>query len=139
APLGLTSPAKWRGVLNGVGYLHQHEPPIVHGDLKPGNVLINDQGWPTICDFGLAQIFLEEGAIGMTTTSEHTGTARYLAPELVSSDHNVPPTKESDMYAVGCLGLEFIYLQKAYSNRINNLRGQIFRDIRAGVPPAIEP
>ncbi|KIM21076.1 hypothetical protein M408DRAFT_81026, partial [Serendipita vermifera MAFF 305830] len=93
-------------VLDGVGYLHEHDPPIVHGDLKPGNVLIDDRERPTICDFGLAQIFLEEGATGMTTTSEHTGTARYLAPELVSSDHTVPPTKESDMYAVGCLGLE---------------------------------
>ena len=42
----------------------------------------------------------------MTTTSEHTGTTRYLAPELVSSEENVPPTTESDVYALGCLGLE---------------------------------
>ncbi|KIM21077.1 hypothetical protein M408DRAFT_81003, partial [Serendipita vermifera MAFF 305830] len=129
----------WQGVLDGVGYLHGHDPRIVHGDLKPGNVLIDDRGRPTICDFGLAQIFLEAGTTGVTTTSEHTGTARYLAPELVLSDHTVPPTKESDMYAVGCLGLEFIYLQKPYYNRVNNLRGQIFQDIRAGVPPAFEP
>lgn len=125
--------------MDGVGYLHGHDPRIVHGDLKPGNVLIDDRGRPTICDFGLAQIFLEAGTTGVTTTSEHTGTARYLAPELVLSDHTVPPTKESDMYAVGCLGLEFIYLQKPYYNRVNNLRGQIFQDIRAGVPPAFEP
>jgi serine/threonine protein kinase len=42
----------------------------------------------------------------MTTTSEHTGTTRYLAPELVASEENVYPTTESDLYALGCLGLE---------------------------------
>lgn len=41
----------------------------------------------------------------MTTTTEHTGTERYLAPELVTS--NIPtPTSASDVYALGCLGLE---------------------------------
>jgi serine/threonine protein kinase len=42
----------------------------------------------------------------MTTTSEHTGTVRYLAPELVMSEVTVYPTTESDVYALGCLGLE---------------------------------
>lgn len=42
----------------------------------------------------------------MTTTSEHTGTARYLAPELASNDAAVYPTTSSDVYALGCLGLE---------------------------------
>jgi serine/threonine protein kinase len=42
----------------------------------------------------------------MTTTSEHTGTTRYLAPELVMSEESVPPTLASDVYALGCLGLE---------------------------------
>ena len=59
-----------------------------------------------ICDFGLARIFLEEGHTDMTTTSEHTGTARYLAPELVSSDETVYPTTASDVYGLACLGLE---------------------------------
>ncbi|KIM28120.1 hypothetical protein M408DRAFT_24133 [Serendipita vermifera MAFF 305830] len=42
----------------------------------------------------------------MTTTSEHTGTVRYLSPELVSSGTSVPPTLASDVYALGSLGLE---------------------------------
>ena len=42
----------------------------------------------------------------MTTTSEHAGTIRYLAPELVASDVSVPPTPASDVYALGCLGLQ---------------------------------
>ena len=57
-----------------------------------------------ICDFGLAQIYLEKGHTGMTTSSEHTGTPRYLAPELVG-DTPTYPTTTSDVYALGCLGL----------------------------------
>lgn len=74
----------------------------------------------------------------MTTTSEHTGTPRYLAPELVASDTTVYPTLSSDVYALGCLGLEFIYLQKPHTKHANNLRGQIFQELRKGVPPAHE-
>ena len=42
----------------------------------------------------------------MTTTTEHTGTERYLAPELVTDDADVHPTMASDVYALGCLGLD---------------------------------
>lgn len=69
-----------------------------------GNVLIWDDGTPKICDFGLVRIFLEEGGSGTTTTSEHTGTERFLAPELVTADEAVFPTLASDIYALGCLG-----------------------------------
>jgi len=71
-----------------------------------GNILIGTNRTPMICDFGIVRIFLEEGSTGMTTTSEHTGTDRYLAYELVISDEAVMPTMASDVYAVGCLGLE---------------------------------
>jgi serine/threonine protein kinase len=50
----------------------------------------------------------------MTTTSEHTGTARYLAPELLAEE-NVYPTTESDVYALGCLGLEVSHMIAAFS------------------------
>jgi serine/threonine protein kinase len=41
----------------------------------------------------------------MTTTTVYTGTERYLAPELLTADVAVPTT-ESDVYALGCIGLE---------------------------------
>jgi serine/threonine protein kinase len=54
----------------------------------------------------------------MTTTTEHTGTERYLAPELVMADDGGRPTIASDVYALGCIGLEVRRLL-AYSSSTN--------------------
>lgn len=120
----LTPTIKWKGVASGVCYLHEHEPIIVHGDLKPvmlsytmglmlinssitnqTNVLIDDQGNAKICDFGLVCILLDEGHTGVTTTTPFTGTERYLAPELLTESDPKPSTG-SDVWALGCIGLE---------------------------------
>jgi serine/threonine protein kinase len=50
-------------------------------------------------------MFIDHPAVGLNTTSEHTGTERYLSPELVQSDE-VHPTTASDVFALGCIGLE---------------------------------
>ncbi|KAG8833186.1 hypothetical protein FRC17_011185 [Serendipita sp. 399] len=129
----------WKGIVEGVGYLHNFNPIVIHGDLKPANVLLDENGNPRICDFGLARLMLEECDSGLTTTSAHTGTARYLAYELVVSSDTVIPTVESDIYALGCVGLNVIFLRSPYSQRKNNALGHIFHDIRQGVPPAVHP
>ncbi|KAG8805291.1 hypothetical protein FRC19_007989, partial [Serendipita sp. 401] len=129
----------WKGVIEGVKYLHNCSPAIVHGDLKPANILIDENWTPRICDFGLVRILLEEGCSGMTTTTPHTGTERYLAYELISYEEMVMPTIASDVYALGCIGLDFISLQSPHSHRKNNTRGHIFMEISRGVPPAIRP
>ncbi|KIM28488.1 hypothetical protein M408DRAFT_142801 [Serendipita vermifera MAFF 305830] len=128
-----------KDVVSGVSYLHSFNPVLVHGDLKPRNVLIDEGGRAQICDFGLSRIFVEEGNSGMTTTSIHTGTERYLAYELVVCGDEAHPTTASDIHAMGCIGLEFIFLQMPYSNRKKNFRGVIYSDIKAGIPPANPP
>ncbi|PVF91171.1 kinase-like protein, partial [Serendipita vermifera] len=126
------------GVVNGVVYLHSLS--LIHADLKPANILIDSEDRPRLCDFGLARIFLREGHSGLTTTTQHTGTARYLAPELLDDKDGVPPipTMESDIYALGCVGLKasFIFSRDPYHEIPNNLRGQIFNAIRMGNPSA---
>ena len=67
--------------------------------------MIDASGAPRICDFGLARICLEEGNSGMTTTTPHTGTDRYLAYELVMTGDASVLSTASDVYALGCLGL----------------------------------
>ncbi|CAG7849739.1 SubName: Full=Uncharacterized protein {ECO:0000313/EMBL:CCA76402.1} [Serendipita indica DSM 11827] len=76
---------------------------------------------------------------GINTTSAHTGTPRYLAPEQVDLNRPSQPTTATDVYAVTCIGFEFIYLVVPYAHREHNLQGQIFHDIRHGVPPAPRP
>jgi serine/threonine protein kinase len=105
----------------GLQYLHQLK--IVHGDLKPvsymnwylllpkhfqANILVDHDGVAKLCDFGLVRLIDWGGAKGMTTTSPHTGTALYRAPELVITDNNRHPvaTLEGDMYSVGSIMLE---------------------------------
>ncbi|PVF94194.1 kinase-like protein [Serendipita vermifera] len=122
-----------RGAIEGAAYLHLLEPPIVHGDIKPANILIDQYGVPKLCDFGLSSI-LWEGASGHTTTTAHTGTERYLAPELVVSVGR--PTRESDVYAMGCVGLKFTFLINPYDEHPKSVYRHIIRDILLGVPPS---
>jgi serine/threonine protein kinase len=75
-------------------------------DKFQGNVLIDWDGHAKLCDFGLVRVLAEGRSLGFTTTTEHTGTDRYIAPEFLSSDLPVIPTTASDIYALGCLGLK---------------------------------
>jgi serine/threonine protein kinase len=75
-------------------------------------VLIGE-GKARLCDFGILRL-LEEETMGMTTTSAHIGTMRYLAPELVAADDQPTTTPYSDVYALGCLGLEVRFKLNCY-------------------------
>lgn len=130
----------FQGVSSGLRYLHSCR--VVHGDLKPKNVLIDEHGTPLICDFGLARILdveAREKVDDLNTTTFHPGTVRYLAFELVEPDTPAERTMASDVHALGCVGYEFLYLEKPYASRINNAGGHIFRDIANGIPPAYRP
>jgi serine/threonine protein kinase len=77
-----------------------------------GNVLIDDNGVAKICDFGLVRILMEEGdQSGMTTTSAHRGTERYLPYELVTTQDANELTMASDVYSMGCIGLFVCFFQ----------------------------
>jgi serine/threonine protein kinase len=80
--------------------------------------MIDDQGNARICDFGLTRIFSEDNT-GKTVTTTYTGTPRYLAYELVKTEQPFP-TAATDMYALGCVGLDvcgtesLLYLRMDY-------------------------
>jgi serine/threonine protein kinase len=69
------------------------------------NVLVDNAGNPQACDFGLVRFEETMQRTHLTTTSEHVGTALYLAHELVVNQPPIP-TKHSDVHALGCIGLE---------------------------------
>jgi serine/threonine protein kinase len=51
-------------------------------------------------------VLAEGECTGLTTTTEHTGTDRYVAPEFIIESEGTMPTTASDVYALGCLGLK---------------------------------
>uniref|UniRef100_N1QPR6 Receptor-like serine/threonine-protein kinase n=1 Tax=Aegilops tauschii TaxID=37682 RepID=N1QPR6_AEGTA len=91
------------GVARGLSYLHQscHEC-IIHSDIKPENVLLNEAFVPKIADFGLASVIGRDFSRVLTT---FRGTMGYLAPEWLSG---VAITSKVDVYSFGMVLMEII-------------------------------
>lgn len=84
-----------REICAGVSYLHGHG--VVHGDLKPANVLVGSEGVVKLTDFGLAQWLWESGR--QSETVVRYCTPMYAAPELLSGKGS--PSVASDIFALG--------------------------------------
>jgi WD40 repeat protein/tRNA A-37 threonylcarbamoyl transferase component Bud32 len=69
-------------------HLHKHDPPVVHGDVKPGNLILTSAGRIVLVDFGLSST--------PTDDLRRAGTAGYVAPEVAASAR---PTAASDVYS----------------------------------------
>ncbi|XP_054808558.1 rust resistance kinase Lr10-like [Prosopis cineraria] len=94
------------GIAKGIEYLHQGcEQRILHFDIKPHNVLLDDDFMPKICDFGLAKLCSKDQSVVSMTTAR--GTLGYIAPEVFSRNFgNV--SHKADVYSFGMLLLEVI-------------------------------
>jgi eukaryotic-like serine/threonine-protein kinase len=73
-----------------------HAVGIAHRDVKPGNILLSDNGTVKITDFGISRA-LDDGTV-TTSTSMLAGTPAYLAPEIARGDD---PTRASDVFSLG--------------------------------------
>ncbi|XVF42176.1 hypothetical protein PTKIN_Ptkin01aG0338700 [Pterospermum kingtungense] len=93
-------------IARGLEYLHRGcNTRILHFDIKPHNILLDDQFCPKISDFGLARLCPEkESAISMTGAR---GTAGYIAPEVYSRNFGRVSHK-SDVYSYGMMILEMV-------------------------------
>ncbi|KAG8920481.1 hypothetical protein FRC01_000732 [Tulasnella sp. 417] len=87
-------------VAEGLVYLHGREPPVVHSDIKPANVLVSDNGDAKLCDFGISKL-VQENTSGFTTTASVKGTLRYSSPDMLDLDGESTPT--TDVWAFGML------------------------------------
>lgn len=86
------------------GLAAAHGQGIVHRDVKPGNLLLGEDGTVKIADFGIAR-FLADSSSALTTTGQVLGTSAYLAPERGLGRPAGPP---SDVYALGCVVYELL-------------------------------
>lgn len=94
-----------------IGYLH--EQGIVHRDLKLENILINEDGYLKIIDFGLAKMLKDQ-----EETMTFCGTPEYLAPEVVGHKGH---DKAVDWWAVGVLIYEMLIGVTPFYNKNRNL------------------
>ena len=86
---------------------------MVHRDIKPGNILLSEQGEPLVADFGIALAVAQAGTGRITETGLSLGTPHYMSPEQATGDRDVDP--RSDVYALGCVLYEMLAGQPPFS------------------------
>ncbi|UEJ82075.1 Stk1 family PASTA domain-containing Ser/Thr kinase [Brachybacterium halotolerans subsp. kimchii] len=82
---------------------YSHQQGIVHRDIKPGNIMITDEGDVKVMDFGIARAVAD--ATGMTQTQAVMGTAQYLSPEQARGQL---VDARSDIYSAACVFYELV-------------------------------
>ncbi|HVV20800.1 MAG TPA: serine/threonine-protein kinase [Pseudonocardiaceae bacterium] len=92
-----------------------HASGIVHRDIKPGNILITDEGVAKITDFGIARA---QGDVTVTQTGMFAGTPAYLAPEVARGQD---PTSASDVFSFGATLYDAVEGGPPFPERQNQL------------------
>jgi serine/threonine-protein kinase len=105
-----------------------HEQGVVHRDVKPQNLLLDDRGRLAVVDFGIARVALSEE---LTATGQVLGTASYMAPEQVRGE---PVTAASDVYSLGVVAHRLLTGRRPFA--AVNFAAQARAHVEEDPPPA---
>ncbi|KAF5338827.1 hypothetical protein D9758_012084 [Tetrapyrgos nigripes] len=98
-------------IAEGLSYLHELDPPVIHGDIKGSNVLISEDFHCRLADFGLSAIETQTQSYNVTNSAQNRGSIRWLAPELMNPNSvhtTLGCSKTRDIYAFGCTVVEIL-------------------------------
>ena len=107
------------------GYAHRHG--VVHRDIKPSNILIDDEGWAVVTDFGIAKVQETEG---LTQTGMAVGTPTYMSPEQCAGG---VITGASDQYALGVVAYEMLAGRAPFTS--SGMMALMYSHYHEEVPP----
>ncbi|KAL2337607.1 hypothetical protein Fmac_012053 [Flemingia macrophylla] len=114
-----------RQILSGLEYLHSHDPPVIHRDLKCDNIFVNGHlGQVKIGDLGLAAILR-----GSQHAHSVIGTPEFMAPELYEEEYN----ELVDIYSFGMCMIEIFTSEFPYRECSNP--AQIYKKVTSGKLP----
>ena len=106
-----------RQLVEGVRALHRKE--MLHCDLRPENVMIDEQGTVKLIDFGSVRVAGIAEATPDSLMDDVLGTVQYTAPECLAGD---PPSRSSDIYSIGVIAYEMLTGRLPYGGQAARIR-----------------
>lgn len=114
---------------------HAHGRGVIHRDLKPGNILVDETGHPKVLDFGIARL-RHDAAQGLTQDGQVLGTLPYMSPEQLLGDSSRIDVR-SDVYALGVVAYELIGGQLPYPRLNTSTIFEALDILRHDTPPRL--
>jgi serine/threonine protein kinase/cytochrome c-type biogenesis protein CcmH/NrfG len=117
-----------------VHYAHEHG--ILHRDIKPGNILLDQNGEPHLTDFGLARLVEAESTV--TATLDVLGTPSYMAPEQATGE-STKVSKATDVYGLGAVLYQLLTGQPPFAGGTTYETIKLLLDTEPRQPRLLNP
>ncbi|HEX2621433.1 MAG TPA: serine/threonine-protein kinase, partial [Phototrophicaceae bacterium] len=108
----------------GKGLAYAHSKGVIHRDLKPGNILLDEGGHAYLTDFGLAKLI--DGDAHMTKTGNIVGTPTYMSPEQLRGD---PLDHRSDIYSSGVILYQMLTGKRPFDGDSSDIVSIIYKHL----------